>query len=145
VNDARPDRRGVHSPHETEFGLALAALVREVPGALGAVLSDDVGDAIDFAHDPAVISDLDVQLVGAQIGQSVLELGRSFLTRGAPARHRRIDEPLVLLEARDQAFVAAPVADRFVLAMLLDHRANFARALRSADHCRARLRVLLGV
>jgi hypothetical protein len=114
--------RLVHSPLATEFGRVLASMVLAIPGALAAVLSDDDGDAIDFVHDPRVISELDVQLVGAQIGQCILRLDAS-------ARRRRISGPALLVEAERQAFAASAVAERFVVALILDRHANFARAL----------------
>jgi hypothetical protein len=114
--------RLVHSPLATEFGRVLASLVLAVPGAVAAVLSDDDGDAIDFVHDPRVISELDVQLVGAQIGQSILRLDES-------ARRRGISGTALLVEAEAQAFAASAVAERFVVAVVLERHANFARAL----------------
>lgn len=120
----------VRSPLGTEFGQVLAPMVLAVHGAIAAVLSDDEGDAIDYVHDPRVISELDVQLVGAQIGQSILRLEAS-------ARRHRMGASALLLEARSQAFVASAVAERFVVAMVLQPRANFARALDSL--CRARM------
>jgi hypothetical protein len=114
--------RLVHSPLATEFGRVLASMVLAVPGALAAVLSDDEGNAIDYVHDPRVISELDIQLVGAQIGQSILRLDES-------ARRRGISGPALLVEAHQQAFAASAVAERFVVALMLERRANFARAL----------------
>jgi hypothetical protein len=113
--------RLVHSPLATEFGRVLASMVLAAPGAVAAVLSDDDGDAIDFVHDPRVISELDIQLVGAQIGQSILRMDA--------AARRHVRGPAILIEAEQQAFAASAVAERYVLAMVLERHANFARAL----------------
>jgi hypothetical protein len=114
--------RLVHSPLTTEFGRVLASMVLAVPGATAAVLSDDEGNAIDYVHDPRVISELDIQLVGAQIGQSILRVDAS-------ARRRGISGPALLVEADQQSFAAAAVVERFVVALVLERHANFARAL----------------
>ena len=113
--------RLVHSPLSTEFGRVLASLVLAAPGAVAAVLSDEEGDAIDFVHDPRVISELDVQLVGAQIGQAIIR-------RDESAR-RHVGGGALLVEAEHQAFAACAVAERYVLALVLERHANFARAL----------------
>lgn len=131
-----PPARPIHSRLGTEFGRVLAPLVEHTPGAVAAVLSDEQGDAIDFAHDPEEISDLDVQLLGAQIGQSVLRLHLS-------ARRHRLQAPCLLVEARTSRFVAGAVADDYILALLLDRGANVARALEAFDRVRVRLAMLL--
>jgi len=128
--------RDVTSRLGTEFGLVLAPLVVRTPGAIASILSDDVGDAIDFAHDPAELPALDVQLVGAQIGQSLLRLHRA-------ARRHRLTDPLVLLETRGQGLVASGVAETYVLALLLGPRANLARAMITFSIARRRIHDLL--
>lgn len=56
----------------SEFGEALAAHVGETPTIRGAILTDAEGDPIDFAHRPAEVSALDLQIVGAQVEQTTL-------------------------------------------------------------------------
>jgi predicted regulator of Ras-like GTPase activity (Roadblock/LC7/MglB family) len=122
---------------DTEFGRELAPLVATIPGARGAVLSDSQGDAIDFAHHPADISELDVQLLGAQIGQAMLRLS------GGSARHH-LHDPAVLVEGTEANLVASAIAGTYILALLLDRRANLAVALSAFVRTRARIARLLG-
>lgn len=56
----------------SEFGAALAAHVGARPEIRGAILTDAEGDPIDFAHRPAEVSALDLQIVGAQVEQTTL-------------------------------------------------------------------------
>lgn len=112
----------IRSALDTEFGVVLADLVTQVPGALAAVLSDRMGDPIDFAHDPGRISALDVQLVGAQLCLPLLRLHHT-------AEARRLRRPAVVVEARKNALVAAIVAEEYVLAFVLTRPANLALAM----------------
>jgi len=106
----------------TEFGVALESMVRRTPGAFAGVISDEEGDAIDYAHDPERIDGLEVQLLGAQLGLPLFRLHRSADARG-------IDDPLVLLETRTHNLLASPIANAFLVAMLLDRRANLGVAM----------------
>jgi hypothetical protein len=56
----------------SEFGEVLAAYVAREPAARGAILTDAEGDPVDFAHRPAEVSALDLQIVGAQVEQTTL-------------------------------------------------------------------------
>lgn len=125
--------RAIKSRFGTEFGAVLEPMVETTPGAVAAVLSDEQGDAIDFAHDPNEISDLDVQLLGAQIGQTVLALEKVY-------RRHRLDEPALLVESAHHGLLACSLRGHYILAMLLDRRSNvaaaftaFARATKSLD------------
>ena len=127
----------VRSRLHTEFGAILETIVRGVPGATAAVLSDDEGEAIDFAHRPDEVEALDVQLLGAQIGQAMLR------TETTGERHD-LRAPLVLVEAAVGAFVATTIHHEYILALLLRRRANVARALEVLAAGRSRLGPLLG-
>jgi hypothetical protein len=105
----------------TEFGRALEPLM-DVPGALGAVLADDRGYAVDYIRDDDRISELDVQIVGAQLGHALEQLDGT-------ARARGLGAPVVLLEGRDRALLAGPLSDGFALAFLLRRPANVALAM----------------
>lgn len=129
--------RRVRSRLGTEFGRLLEPLVMVVPGGIAAVLSDDAGEALDFAHDPEEISALDVQLLGAQIGQSLHLLD-------AAARRHRLKEPSLLLETPTQKLLAASLDGAFTLALLLDGRANLSKAFTGFAQIRIRLEQLLG-
>ena len=69
------------------FGEVLWRLVRFTPGARGAVLVDDMGDPIDYAHWPGRISALDVQIQGAQFS---LVQERMTQTAGTHGLHRPV-------------------------------------------------------
>ncbi len=51
----------------SEFGQALGAFLAGRANVRGAILSDNRGDPVDFAHRPAQVSALDVQIAGAQV------------------------------------------------------------------------------
>ncbi len=113
--------RAVQSCLGTEFGLALQTMVVGTPGAVAAVVSDDEGDAIDYAHDPEEMDALDVQLLAAQISQSLFRVDGTASNFG-------LDAPVLLLETSRYGLVASPVADDYVVAMLMERRANMGRA-----------------
>ena len=70
--DPQPAREAELFAGYSEFGEALAAHVGETPAIRGAILTDAEGDPIDFAHRPAEVSALDLQIVGAQVEQTTL-------------------------------------------------------------------------
>ncbi len=129
-------KRVVHSRLGTEFGEALRTMVEHTPGAVAGVVSDDEGDAIDFAHDPGRIEALDVELLGAQLGLPLQRLQASASARG-------MAEPLLLVETVSHNLVAGPVGGGFVVALLLDRQANLGRALGTFTRGRATLSALL--
>ena len=120
----------------TEFGQALQTMVRGTPGAMAAVLSDNVGDAIDFVHDAEELSELDVQLLAAQVGQQLIKLEATY-------RRHRLRSASLLLESSACGLMAGVVGDEYVLAMLLERRANVARAFSTFEQGRTALRELL--
>lgn len=126
----------IRSALDTEFGAVLAPMVSGVHGAIAAVLSDDDGDPIDYAHVPGRISPLDVALVGAQFGLPLLRLHHT-------AESRRLREPALVLEARRNALLAGIVAGEYVLAFMLARPANLAQAMSAFASGRAQLDELL--
>ena len=128
--------RAVRSHLGTEFGEALEAMVRRTPGAFAGIVSDAEGYAIDFAHDVGRIDGIEVQLIGAQFG---VQLFRLQATAGAQG----LGEPLLLVETDTHSLVASPVGQGFVVAMLLERRANLGRALDAFATGRDTLRTLL--
>lgn len=120
----------------TEFGQALETMVLRTPGAYAGVVSDEEGDAIDYAHDPERIDGLEVQLLGAQIGLPLFRLHRTANAQG-------FDDALLMIETRTHNLVASPVGQAFAVAMLLDRRANLGRALKAFADGRDALRALL--
>ncbi len=53
----------------SEFGAAMAAFLAITPEISGAIVTDAEGDPVDFAHHPATITALDLQIAGAQTEQ----------------------------------------------------------------------------
>ena len=119
----------------TEFGAVLEELML-VPGAMGAVLTDDRGYAIDYVRRSGKVSDVDVQLLGAQVGQALEKLDEVLRRRGLLA-------PVVVLEGDRGALVVAPIDGTYAMALLLMRPANVALALRHFDIGRDRLARLL--
>ena len=120
----------------TEFGEALRTMVLRTPGAVAGVVSDDEGDAIDYAHDPDRIDGLDVQLLGAQLGPPLFRLRDTAHDQG-------LEHPLLLIETLSHNLVASPVGGVFVIALLLDRRANLGRAMACFTRGRDTLQALL--
>ncbi len=54
----------------SEFGVALAEFVGAEPSARGAILTDDDGNPVDYAHRHGAVTPLDLQIVGAQVEQA---------------------------------------------------------------------------
>lgn len=103
--------RRVQSALRSDFGLVMENLM-DVPGAMGAVLVDDDGYAIDYVHDPATMAELDVQLLGAQVGQIVARTQRS-------AEKHDLGTAVVLVEGDRASLIAAAVGLDYVLAFML--------------------------
>ncbi|MEM6290891.1 MAG: hypothetical protein AAGA54_06480 [Myxococcota bacterium] len=116
--------------------MALQTMVVGTPGAVAGVVSDDDGDAIDYAHDPEEIDALDVQLLAAQISQSLFRVDRTATWFG-------LDAPVLLLETSRYGLVASPVAEAYVVAMLMERRANMGRAFDCFRRGRHTLHALL--
>jgi hypothetical protein len=121
---------------DTEFGAVLQAMVTTTPGALGAVLSDDHGDAIDFAYDRTRLTAVDVQLLGAQLGQTLFKLEPTYARHALPGA-------AVLVESEAHSLLASALAGQYVMAMLLEHRSNVAAAFAAFATARDELTALL--
>ncbi len=128
----------VTSRFGTEFGLVMAQLVARVPGAYGAVLSDRDGYAIDFAHDPSAIAEIEVQIAGAQCGQAML-------ATAASASRRQLGPCDVMFETAAGSVLGSVVdeSDGLVLLLLLQARAHLGLALRNFESARHELAALL--
>lgn len=123
------------SAMRTEFGRVLENLM-DVPGSMGAVLVDEDGFAIDYVYDPEALQDLDVQLMGAQLGQMVARTQRSA------AKHD-LGTPVVLLEGERANLIAGPVGEIYVLTFMLRHHANVAQGLHHFEAVRSTVEHLL--
>lgn len=122
----------------TDFGRVLARLVGSVYGAIGATLVDREGHTIDFAHDPGLIDDLELQIAGAQVGQALV-------ATNATAARFGISEPQVLLEAPRGHVMATSIAweDGVALVLLMRPAANLGGAWRRFATARRELEALL--
>lgn len=60
----------------SEFGRVLADFLARESAVRGAVVSDDEGDAIDLAYDPDRATELEVQILGAQLDRAAGRLTR---------------------------------------------------------------------
>lgn len=119
----------------TEFGRQLET-VMSVPGVLGVVLSDDRGYAIDYVLDPERMTPLDVQLIGAQLGQPMQRLMEVAGRRG-------MGDLVVVTESEQRRLVCTTIAQEYILAAMLEHEANLAKAMRRFETIHVRLETLL--
>lgn len=120
----------------SEFGELLAELLAATPGAHGAVLSDGVDDTIDTAHRPAIISALDICIAGAQIGQPMTRLNISTIIFG-------LGRAEVVIEASNSVLITKVLWEQYLLTMVLDPRANIARAMRDLEETGDKILALL--
>jgi predicted regulator of Ras-like GTPase activity (Roadblock/LC7/MglB family) len=110
----------------------LGKLVTAVPGALGAILVDWEGEAVDQV---ARMDDYDLKVLGAHKGVILDHL------RAAVARLEGVDlEELVVVTARTQTLIM-PVTREYFLVLTLVRGEALGRALFEARRCVAQLRV----
>jgi len=119
-----------------EFGDKMASMMEDTPGAIGAVLADARGEPIDFAHDPERIDSLEIQIVGAQLGQSIERLRKTAVTFG-------LGHPTVLLHAKAGNLLTTPLHAEYLLTVVLARSANIARAMQGFARLADELRLLL--
>jgi predicted regulator of Ras-like GTPase activity (Roadblock/LC7/MglB family) len=106
------------------FGDILEAMVRRVPGAIGAVFADWEGEPVDqFAHIPP----LDIQLVGAHWGvvwsQTAERLGRHGLGG--------VEE--LLIEGERAIVLVRSVTERYFVVLATHHEVHLGRARRELE------------
>lgn len=126
--------RRIQSAVRSEFGRIIENLM-SVPGSMGAVLVDDDGYPIDYVYDAGLIEEIEVQLMGAQLGQIVT------LTQRSAAKHD-LGTPVVLLEGRTN-LIAGPVGLDYVLAFMMQHEANVAQGMLHFEAVRSTVEHLL--
>ncbi|MEM7160176.1 MAG: roadblock/LC7 domain-containing protein [Myxococcota bacterium] len=118
--------RRIPSAMRSDFGRVIENLM-DIDGARGAVLVDDDGYAIDWVFDPETLTELDIQLIGAQVGQTVNAMERS-------AAKLDLGNPVALVESKRGHLVLSPVSVHYVLAFVLDAQVDANRIL---DHFEA--------
>lgn len=127
--------RRIPSAMRSDFGRIIENLM-DVPGSMGAVLVDDDGYAIDYVHDPRVLAEIDVQLLGAQLGQIVARTQRG-------AEKHDLGTAVILLESAHTSVIAAPVGLVYVLAFMLRGEASVAEGLYHFEAVRSTVEHLL--
>lgn len=127
--------RRIPSAMRSDFGRVIENLM-DIRGARGAVLVDDDGYAIDYVYDPERMTELDIQLIGAQVGQSV---GRM---QGSAAK-LDLGTPLALLESPRGTLVLGPASVYYVLCFVLDPGADPPRLLDHFEAVRSTIEHLL--
>lgn len=96
-------------PGISEFGELLAEYLSAVDDCRGAVITDEDGHPIDYARRKDAISELDIQIVGAQIERPLTILRE---------RSREPDALRVTIDAARGVLVAAAIGREYALAAL---------------------------
>jgi hypothetical protein len=107
----------------SEIGERLGALVIAISGSLGAVVTDSYGHTIDYAFDGQKASLLDVELTGAQVGQSIERLRSIAVIFG-------LGDPSILVEGDEGSLLVRGIDHQCTLAIMLDGGANLAQMWR---------------
>ena len=105
----------------SEFGVALARFVRAEPSARGAILTDDDGNPVDYAHRHGAVTPLDLQIVGAQVEQTTARTSTWCLQRGLGTCE-------ILIEASHGLLLSAMPGHGCVLSSLHHRHADLAAA-----------------
>jgi len=104
------------------FGDILEAMVRRVPGAVGAVFADWEGEPVDqFAHIPPI----DIQLVGAHWGVVWSQAARRLEAFGG------VEE--LLIEGDKAIVLVRSVTDRYFVVLATKRDAHLATARRELE------------
>jgi predicted regulator of Ras-like GTPase activity (Roadblock/LC7/MglB family) len=113
------------------FKKLLEEMIENVPGALGAIIADWEGEAVDQV---ARMDDYELKILGAHQGVILHSL------RAAVGRHGgdRLQE-IVMSTEKAQTLVL-PVTDEYFLVLTLERGEALGRALFAARRCVSRLR-----
>lgn len=95
----------------SEFGVALAEFVRAEPSARGAIVTDNDGDPVDYAHRHGAVTPLDLQIAGAQAEQATTRTAAWCARQGLGACE-------ILVEASHGLLLSAVPGQGFVLSSL---------------------------
>jgi hypothetical protein len=114
----------------TEFGHVMAALVADVRGALGAALTDHTDDAVDYAHMADEMSEFDIEVTAAQVGDTARRTHAQAVALG-------LGRSMLVVETERRVLLLGMPRDLYLLTLVLDPRANLAVAM---GHFRADLR-----
>lgn len=124
------------SPGVSEFGERMALLLDEFPTASGAVLSDATGEPIDSARRAARIEEIDIQIAGAQIGQTMARLYGNAIIFG-------LGTPTVIAEADGGMILARPIMREYLFTLVIDGTTSLSRALIAFEAAAEDLRAMM--
>lgn len=127
--------RRIPSAMRSDFGRVIENLM-DLPGAWGAVLVDDDGYAIDYVYDPRRLTELDIQLIGAQVGHAAIQLQAS-------AQKLDLGTPAAIVEGKQGALIIGPVGLHYVLTFVLRPDADPIAALALYEAVRSTVEHLL--
>ena len=108
------------------FKTLLNALVKNVPGAQGAIIADWEGEAVDHV---GIMDDYDLKVIGAHKGV-ILHNMREVVSRLGDGDLKEI----VITTDRAQTLIL-PVTDEYYLVLTLDRSDVLGRALHEARRC----------
>ncbi len=112
------------------FQTILNELMQKVPGALGAILADWEGEAVDHA---SRIDGYQLQVFGAHKGILLANLREVVQHTGE--NHLRE----IVITTADRQFLVLPVTEDYFLLLLLERGSILGRALHAARNCVQRL------
>ena len=113
------------------FKSLLSRLLEDIPGALGAIIVDWEGEAVDQV---ARINEYDIKVLGAHSGIILGQLNEALL---------RIDSgelQEVVIRAGKNKILISPLTEEYLLILQLGEDAIAARAAYKMRHCVAELR-----
>ena len=121
--DLDPDARaelGIQiDPGVSEIGARLGDFLLEARGTVGAVITDHLGDTVDFSFVHHRVSLLDVELAGAQVAHAIDRIRGIAVIFG-------LGDPAILLEGASAGLIVHALEARCNLAVLLDTRVHLA-------------------
>lgn len=100
----------------------MAQLLRLLPEASGAVLSDESGEPIDSAHRPDRINEIDIQIAGAQLGQLMSRTYGNAMVFG-------LGPPTVIAESERGMLIARCIQHDYLYTLVIDRKASLNRVL----------------
>jgi hypothetical protein len=121
----RPPGQWDRKEHETGFTAILARLLEASPGAIGAVLVDAEGEAVDYAGDRIDPYDLKVAAATWRIVLQDIERGPLTERGGAPRR--------LVVRTTKRSFVLEALPEGYALLSILHRTAAFGHADRALD------------
>lgn len=115
---------------EGPFAAILREIVARVPGAIGAILADSEGEAVDqFAHLPTY----EIQIIGAHWGVVLSQVRKRLEPHTGGMRE-------ILIEGEHSTIFIRPVDDSYFIVLETARDAHLGSAFRELDRGAARCR-----